>query len=80
MLDTGELDGGRICVNHIRLRPQEGGRLGLPAPPQSELLLPPPHVRVENGVEEEVGSPALSEHPHHQELEFIEGQSSVLKF
>ena len=78
LLHGGELDRSRVFIDHIRLCPHNGG-LCLPSPPQSELLLPPPDVGVQNGVEEEVGGPALPEEPHHQKLEFIKRQRSVLE-
>ena len=54
-------------------------RLGLAAPPEAELEVAPPDGGVEQGVQEQVGRAALTEHPHHQELKLAEWQTAALE-
>ena len=54
--------------------------LSFTTPPQPKLLFSPAHVGVKNGMKEQIWCSTFSEHPHHQKLELIKRQTSILKY
>ena len=74
---TGQLYRGHLLLHHLG-RYLVGHCLGPASPLQPELQAAPLDAGVEEGVQEEVGRPALPEQPHHQELELGEGQGASL--